>query len=128
MNKQKPFIDYKEFTKKEYYLNDRKLFINHLIKLVNLKSFNTSNEKNIEDFFEKYENFRLNPREENIIDKISKQILYRINKIFNLKIKEHDIKERLFGYKSFSFIKKVLLYNTTAKSIKILQNKHKVLS
>ena len=50
LNKQKPFIDYKEFTKKEYYLNDRKLFINHLIKLVNLKSFNTSNEKNIEDF------------------------------------------------------------------------------
>ncbi len=128
LNKQKPFINYKEFTKKEYYLNDRKLFINHLIKLVNLKSFNSSNEKNIEAFFEKYENFRLNPREENIIDKISKQLLYRINKIFDLNIKEQDIKERLFGYKSFSFIKKVLLYNKTAKSIEILQNKHKVLS
>lgn len=126
LNKQKPFVEYKDFLSKEYYIKDKNIFKNHLNNVVNKKYYKETNKKEIDKFFEKYEDFRTNPEKLKLYEKFLEVVIAQFNKVFNKNINLHVLKEFLFGYKSPLFKRKVKIYNETAKKIEYLQNKFEI--
>jgi len=126
LNKQKPFLDYKDFQNKSYYLEDKKNFLNHLNSVVNKRFYNDTNQKEIDKFFEKYEYFRNNSEKIKLYEKVFIKVIPKFNKAFKKDLNLHTIKEFIFGYKSPLFKQKVNTYNETLKEIKYLQNKYEI--
>tara|TARA_A100001011_G_scaffold354186_1_gene396383 strand:+ start:1345 stop:2433 length:1089 start_codon:yes stop_codon:yes gene_type:complete len=128
-NKNHPFISYSEFKTKDYYQDDVKSFTDFIEEQI-VETYAESNKiipheyvKEIQKFFTKYENFRLNKNNENLLKIYINRFFYYLNKILKTKFTFTSVYQNIFGYKSIINIRKMSLYNEKKLEIEKLQKK-----